>query len=238
VGAIWIDEQLESARVEPPHPDVYDQVEMSPSEFSDCRSTISQALQPEGAPFEKASLVSSQVRWATGPLQSLQGQRILRLIGRNTFLIASAAARLKNVGDNNAACELLVDDGQGLLLVEIEPGGDTLDALRRVLAGSAIATSRLAANLDDLTAALIVGRLPNKRADYYAVVNDVRSRLGIEILTVPLAFALLGIRAGGEEFPDHVRTIGSMSDADAPLAIEKLYGSIDDPIAAGLLPPK
>lgn len=239
VGAIWIDEEVASARVEQLDFASFDQVELAPEEFLERRRIIAEALQPESAPFKRADIVASQVDWATPLIQRSDGQHILRLLARNTFLIAAAASRLKRVGDNNAICELLVDIDDGpLLLIEVEPSGETLDAMRRALAGCAIAIARQGVGPEELAAALVVSRLPNKRVDYYAVVDDIRSRLGIETYTVPLALALLVIRSGGAASPKRLMAFGPVSDKKALVTIEGQYGSIGDPIRAGIAPPK
>ena len=84
----------------------------------------------------------------------------------------------------------------------------------------------------------MVWKLPKKAVDYYAIVKDVRSRLGIETVTIPLALIFLAIRSGGDGFLNDLREFGPVGDANALYAIEKKYGSLEDAIAAGLLPPK
>jgi ferredoxin len=236
VGAIWIDESTTTARVEPPTASAYEQVELPLTEFVDRREEVSDVLTLELPPFDYRAVIA-QVEKAAPTIESADGQRVLRLLARNTFLLSSAAARLKIVEDNNAACELIVDGSGPLLVVEVEPSGDVLDAMRRALAGCAIVISRYGVDRQGVRAALVVKRLPNERVDYYRVVGDVASRLGVETYTVPLAVILLAIRAGGVDLANRLDEFG-VGDMSAVHAIALQFGPVNDPARAGLMPPK
>jgi SepF-like predicted cell division protein (DUF552 family) len=159
-------------------------------------------------------------------------------LARNTFLIGGAAARLKNVGDNNAACELLVDDGTHLLVVEVESGGDSLDAMRRVLAGTAVVVARYGVRPEDVTPTLILTRLPNKRVDYYGVAADVQARLGLTTITIPTAVLLLYIRVGDLSLESLISDVSSLGELDGEVPLLTRFGQIDALIKAGLVPAK
>lgn len=237
VGAIWIDEAEMTARVELPAESAYEGVDLSQEEFAAAREEISDALTLDLPPFDHPSVVISQVEKATPFIEGADGQRVLRILARNAFLLGRAAARLKIVGDNNAACELVVDGGGLLLVVEVEPSGDVLDAMRRAIAGCAIVIARFGVDLHDVAAALLLHRLPNERVDYYRVKADVHSRLGVESYTIPLAVILLAIRAGGADLANRLDEFGT-GDASAVHAVTMQFGPIDDPARAGLSPPK
>lgn len=232
VGAIWVDPDPCTARVEAPAEPMYERAEVKLDEFLARRAELSGSLVRETAPFEDASVVVAQVERAAPFVDGASGQRVLRLLARNTYLLGGAAARLKNVGDNNAWCELTVDDGGRLMVVEVEPSGDVLDAMRRALAGCAIVISRYRVEPSHTAAALVVHRVPNERVDYFRVVADVRSRLGVETYTIPLALLLLAIRAGGADLATRIEefySVGSMLNS---------FGHVNDPVRAGLTSPK
>ena len=161
-------------------------------------------------------------------------QRALRLLARNAFLIDSVAARLKIPGDHNAWAELAVDDQANLFVIEIEPGVDVLDALRRVLAGSAIVISRYGVLKSDLNQAIVLVRLPNERVDLYRVIEDVENRLGIQTFMVPLALLLLNIRAGGLGLAGLVEELCHLKDGSLLKNVERRFGKIRAGAQAGL----
>lgn len=238
VGAISIDLDAGSAQVERPDVAVYERAEVDGPEFLARRDALGAMLAHEARPFSDASAVVRQVELATPMLDGQSGQRALRLLARNSFLLDGAAARLKNPGDNNAWCELAIDDGGRLLVVEVEPSGDVLDAMRRALSGCAIVISRYEVDREELAGGLVLHRLPNERVDYYRVVQDVRSRLGIVTFTVPLALLLLAVRAGGIGLAGRMDDLCTFDDGRSLAVIEGLFGSVDDPVGAGLAPTK
>lgn len=237
VGAVYLDPYSAAAHVERPSDDHYERVTMTLDEFDALRIALAEGMAAETVPFADAGRLSRQMLRAAPMVEGAAGQRVLRLLTRNTFLL-SGAARLKNVGDNNAAAELLVDAGDDLLVVEVEPSTDVPDAVRRVLAGCAIVIARLGANRDGVAAAVVVPRLPNVRVEYYRVAQNVYDRLGIAVYGVPLALLLLGIRAGGGDLARMLRhfcyTDGSV-DTDA---VVDIFGDVGDPAVVGLAPPK
>jgi ferredoxin len=238
VGAICLDDSA-GAYVEPPDPVHYRRVSMPDDEFARIRARLADPIEPEAAPFDDdPSLLSAQMTRALPATEGAQGQRVLRLVARNAFLLSGSAARLKNIGDNNAACELLLDGAERMLVVEVEPSADLPDAMRRAIAGCAIAISRLRAQHEHVAAGVVVPRLPNGRVEFYRVIEDVRARLGVETISIPLALLLLAIRAGGAELASHLvefcRTDGTVDVR----AITRAFGPIGDPIEIGLVPPK
>ncbi len=237
VGAIWIKEEVGAAVVERPGSH-YKSEYLDESIFAELRTKLKQCLNAEAPPFADASIVSKQVEWAEAALGDQLGQRAFRLMVRNAFLLSGSASRLKIQGDNNAFAELVVDDGAWLAVVEIEPGGDLLDALRRALAGSAISISRCGADPSELLQAIVVSRLPNYRVDYYEVVRNFQTRLGVVTCTIPLAVLLLGIRSGGLGVAELIEAACDKLGDGSVDGLEAKFGSIGDAVAAGLAPAK
>ena len=238
VGAIWLDEDSATARVQSPSSEAYERRSAPLDEFIAQRAAVAAHLGAEAPPFGSPGLLGRQMDRVSPVVAGPSGQNVLRLLARNAFLVGGASARLKIVGDNSAACELLVDDGAYLLVVEVEPSVDALDAMRRVLAGTAVLIARYGARLEDVTATLIINRLPNKRVDYYGVATDIQARLGLTTITIPTAVLLLWIRAGGvdlEKLTDDLRCLG---DADGVAALFARFGPVDHLIEAGLIPAK
>jgi len=238
VGAIWIDDDSATARVQSPSSEAYERRSAPLEEFIAQRDAVAAHLGAEAPPFGSPGLLGRQLDRVSPVVAGPSGQNVLRLLARNAFLVRGASARLKIVGDNNAACELLVDDGAYLLVVEVEPSADALDAMRRVLAGTAVLIARYGARLEDVTATLIINRLPNKRVDYYGVATDVQARLGLATITIPTGVLLLWIRAGGVDLQKLTDDLRRLGDADGVAALLARFGPVDDLIKAGLIPAK
>lgn len=238
VGAIHLDVKTAAARVERPGPANYERRVLTSDEFEAHRATIANMTPPEVVPFRDASGVYTQIRRAAPMVEGAAGQRVLRLLARNTFLVTGAAARLKNVGDNNAAAELLVDAGGDLLVIEVEPSTDVPDAVRRAVAGSAIAVARLGADLSEVSAAVVVPRLPNERVEYYRVAQNVYDRLGLVVYGVPLALLLLAVRAGGGALGSTLGHFCYVNGSVDVAAVRQTFGHLGDPAPLGLMPPK
>jgi ferredoxin len=238
VGAIWVDEGVATATVEAPNTSSYERRTSSLEEFIGLRNSVEVLLEAERPPWKSGGLLAKQVNHVSRVVQGASGTNALRLLARNTFLIGGAAARLKNVGDNNAACELLVDDGTHLLVVEVESGGDSLDAMRRVLAGTAVVVARYGVRPEDVTPTLILTRLPNKRVDYYGVAADVQARLGLTTITIPTAVLLLYIRVGDLSLESLISDVSSLGELDGEVPLLTRFGQIDALIKAGLVPAK
>ena len=238
VGAIHLEVGSAVARVERPAAAHYERRFVTPDEFVSDRTALASMIPSEAAPFHDASEVRSQVRRATPMVEGAMGQRALRMLTRNTFLLGGSAARLRNVGDNNAPAELLVDAGGDLLVVEVEPSTDVPDAVRRAVAGSAIAVARLGADRSEVSAVVVVPRLPNMRVEYYRVAQDVHDRLGLAVYGLPLALLLLAVRAGGGDLGNALGHFCYVDGSVDLAAVRERFGHPGDPAPIGLTPPK
>jgi len=238
VGAIHLDVETAVARIERPSAESYEQRFLSPEEFETHRTAIAGMTPLEVAPFGDASRVYTQLMRAMPKVEGAAGQRALRLLARNTFLLSGAAGRLKNVGDNSSAAELLVDGGGHLLIVEVEPSTDVPDAVRRAIAGVAIAVARLGADPSGVSAAVVVTRLPNERVEYYRVAQDVNDRLGLPVYGLPLALLLLAIRSGGGNLGMTLSQFCNVNGSIEMAEVQRTFGDPGDPVALGLTPPK
>jgi hypothetical protein len=239
VGAISLSEGTAGASVAVSG-DAYVWDEYIPAEFDRARSALGVAIPGESAPFPDAHRVASQLARASAVTLGADGRLALRLLARNALLLSGTAARLSNPGDNNAFCELAADDGEVLMLGEVEVGTDLLDALRRGLAGSAIANARHGVALDALNPVVFLPAIPNERVAYFEGVTDARDRLGISIRTVPVAMLLLAIRSNGAGLPTLIRDrcLVDLSQMSLAGALTDVFGELGDPGAIGLRPSK
>lgn len=95
-------------------------------------------------------------------------------------------------GDNSERFDAVIDFGAYKSVVEIEiPSTEILDAPRNLLDDYAVQKCRKQENDKQVVPLVICWDLPNKRTDYWNVITDVTSILGIKIKTISiLALAL------------------------------------------------
>lgn len=218
VGAMKLNAETALAEVSDESSDAYHSIVAEVTEFGEARREIASRVRRERPPFADANLVAVQLARLDSGVEPLALQRVYRLLSRNAFLSLGVAARLKNVGDNNAFAELAVGAGATLVLVEVEPKGDVLDAMRRVVAGVAIVRSRYGVAAGDVIPCIVMRKLPNVRVDYYEAVQNTERRIGVSVRSVPAAALLLGIRSGDDRLVQLIR------DADV---LETLHPSLE-----------
>jgi ferredoxin len=187
--------------------------ELAADEFTARRERLSLVLSREIAPFPDSELVGGQLARIDEYTVKGEEQRTFRMLARNVFLALGYPARLKNPGDNNAFSELVIDVDDALILLEIETGGDTLDAFRRSLSGWAIALSRYKVSPDRAVPGVVLDRLPNTRVDYYEAVKNTADRIGVALRTIPVAALLLGLRSGDDRLLRFVKD-SAVADSD------------------------
>jgi Fe-S-cluster-containing hydrogenase component 2 len=230
VGSISLHPESAIAQVASFDANQYDLHEIDLAIFKEKRDEISRLKKKEGAPFGDASFVQIQLVRLMEVLPSVNSQKVFRLLTRNAFLMLGLPARLKNPGDNNAVAELVVGLHDALIFFELEPNGDTLDALRRTLTGHAAARKIPDLQSSEILSCIVVDRLPNTRVDFYEVIKNVNSRIGLPVSTLPLAALLLGVRSGDKKLTDFISESARVSVDNPTLeaSVGELWGEVTD----------
>ena len=126
------------------------------------------------------------------------------IIVRNFLVNLGFTANSNAQGNQHNRIEFfaLVDDKY--LIGECETGNDVLSVSRRILDDLAVLVSRYSVNLEDIIPLAVINRLPNKRTDYYEVIEDINKVLGIQIHTITYAclffLNLFNIKLSVEDF--------------------------------------
>lgn len=137
-------------------------------------------------------------------LRLINGTDAPEIIVRNFLVNLGFTANSNAQGNQHNRIEFfaLVDDKY--LIGECETGNDVLSVSRRILDDLAVLVSRHSVNLEDIIPLAVINRLPNKRTDYYEVIEDVNKVLGIQINTITYAclffLNLFNIRLSIEDF--------------------------------------
>ena len=239
-GAISLNPDDGTARVTPPaEPDFIELGVDNQTTEDSTNARIKRVLRSD-APEDANGDISRQfLRFADVLPLVADPQRTMRLLARNSFLVADLPARLRIAGDSNSWVDMISSVGNQVLIVEIEPGPDTLDAVRRVLSGAAIAMNRYHLDANSILGAVVFPRLPNNRVEFYRVLQDIKNRIGLSIVPLPIALMQLTTRCGGTPLRVYLDSYASSgtSLSVSSIALE-LFGDFGDPVVVGLEPPK
>jgi ferredoxin len=138
----------------------------------------------------RVATVLRAVRLAANP------RNAFNVVIRNHFIALGMPAKAGVAGDTSSRVDLVFASDGAVGIAELEPGEDLLDAVRRLLADTAIAISRAGVRRDAILAVVVTGRLPNARSGYFELVSDVEAILALRIHTLPVAVLMLANDAG------------------------------------------
>jgi hypothetical protein len=237
VGAIRLDPHTAIAEVENGDQGAFVDTTYHAVTFARQRNEIASLLTLEPAPYSDARLVQIQMQRLDTLTIPGSRQRVYRLLARNTFLTLGLPARLNTPGDNNAFSELTIGSNTTLVLVEVEPNGDVLDAFRRVISGVAVVRSRYGVRETDVIPCVVMDKLPNVRVDYYQVVENAKDRICVSVRSLPTAALLLGIRSADDRLLKLIRGLAALAPSHPSLEAQAsvLWGPVS---GAGLNPAK
>ena len=93
---------------------------------------------------------------------------------------------LKRIGDVNMRIDSIGKIGNMTVLISIEFGNDMVSLPRKLLEGFAIMHNRYKVDKDKIVLISVIQKLPNKRSDFYQVIDDILKILKIKIYTLPI----------------------------------------------------
>ena len=93
---------------------------------------------------------------------------------------------LKRIGDVNMRIDSIGKVGNMTVLISIEFGNDMVSLPRKLLEGFAIMHNRYKVDKDKIVLISVIQKLPNKRSDFYQVIDDILKILKIKIYTLPI----------------------------------------------------
>lgn len=110
---------------------------------------------------------------------------ISEIIVRNTLTNLGCKCNTNASGNNHIRTEFFAESGDCIIIGESEiTNADTLSVTRRILDDLAVLISRYNINKDKIVPLAIINGLPNKRTDYYEVVEDINNVLHIKVATI------------------------------------------------------
>ncbi len=156
------------------------------------------------------------------------GDRFPDHLARNLLIAAGCGAAMRRKGDVFARMDIVLGSpwpDYGCAEAEF---GDVavLDAPRDLLDDVAVLVGRFGRNLDSVTTLVVTDILPNRRSEYWRIVQDIRNVLGIRIGTVTvLALCLLVWRGGRlSELPPNLFHVDIDTPSYRTSVLEPLLG--------------
>jgi len=173
------------------------------------RTDTSEQLASDERAFYEAREALAQSLWFQFPdrnqelveqcLRSLESIRVLdnpapavRSLVQSVFRTFGIPVRIRRVGDTNAPAEFWANSKSSVLTIELQPNGDEISGVRRLLAATARLASRYRLDVKEVIPVLVLNALPNRRSGLYELLSDVESRLAIRIrvTTISMLIAL------------------------------------------------
>ncbi len=110
---------------------------------------------------------------------------ISEIIVRNTLVNMGIPCNATAAGNNHIRTEFFGQQSGMIIIGESNSSDtDTLSVSRRILDDEAVMIGRYNCQKDIILPLSVINGLPNKRTDYYEVIQDIKNILGIQINTV------------------------------------------------------
>lgn len=120
------------------------------------------------------------------------GPRFPNLLSRNLLISVGWITAMRRAGDTNVRLDLLAQRGDLICVAEVEFSDAVIDAPRSVLDGLAVLRSRYGVKPEASAGLVVASALPNQRSEYWHVMSDIETALGLRVHTVTVgALALL-----------------------------------------------
>lgn len=109
------------------------------------------------------------------------------IIVRNFLINLGITTNTNTQGNQHNRIEFFAFADEKYLIGECETSNDVLSVSRRILDDLAVLVSRYAINISDIIPLAVINRLPNKRTDFYEVIEDINKVIGVQINTISYA---------------------------------------------------
>lgn len=117
---------------------------------------------------------------------------LYRSIFENVFGKFGYSIHFPRKGDVNERFDILFEKEGLSILTEVEiPSNAILDAPRNLLDDLAVFSNRRNISLENLQALVICWEIPNRRTDYWNVIDDIQKVIGVKIHTISLVSLLI-----------------------------------------------
>ena len=118
--------------------------------------------------------------------------KLPNLLARNLLIGAGIITSMKRKGNNSMRMDLILSSNTFHSFAEVEFGQEAiLDAPRDILDGLAVLISRYGWNQENIYPLIISDVLPNKRSEYWHIIEDIHQVLNVKVGTVTIFLLML-----------------------------------------------
>lgn len=137
------------------------------------------------------------------------------IIVRNYLINMNLHCNSYAKGNQHNRISFFAENDNLYIIGENETSNDTLSVSRRLLDDLAVLVSRYSTPTDKITPLAVLNRLPNKRTDYYEVIEDIKKVLNIQISTITFSglfiLNLFNIQLSIEDFKQFILDKSNLS---------------------------
>lgn len=156
------------------------------------------------------------------------GDRFPDHLARNLLIAAGAGAAMRRKGDNAARMDIALGAPWPVFGCAEAEFGDVavLDAPRDLMDDVAVCVGRYGKNKDSIVALVVTDVLPNRRSEYWRIVQDVREVLGVKIGTATVLSLCLLVWSGRKlsELPTNLFHVDVETESYRAAVLEPLLG--------------
>jgi Fe-S-cluster-containing hydrogenase component 2 len=124
------------------------------------------------------------------------GPRFPNLLARNLLVTVGWNTAMRRAGDTNVRLDLLAQRDDLICVAEVEFSDAVIDAPRSVLDGLAVLRTRYGVKPEVSTGLVVASILPNQRSEYWHVMSDIETALGLRVHTITVGALVLLVWAG------------------------------------------
>lgn len=142
-------------------------------------------LNPKGSMLEENDLIVAEAFARLQRAWKKKGDRFPNLLVRNLLIGAGVESAIGRKGDTNIRMDVVFSAGTKGGVAEVEFGGEAvLDAPRNILDALAVLASRYNWQLKESIALIVSDVLPNRRSEYWSIIQDIDRVLEVRVQTI------------------------------------------------------
>jgi len=114
-------------------------------------------------------------------------------LSRNLLIENEFKTIIRRKGDNIIRFDGISEANGSLYILEIEFSKDVLEAPRAILDDLSVVADKIAVNRSQFKPLIVLNELPNKRAEFWRVIEDISNVLGVNIDTITIGMLFLSL---------------------------------------------
>jgi ferredoxin len=124
---------------------------------------------------------------------SIRDAQFPNILTRNLLMENAFRTIIRRKGDNIIRFDGISEVNGSFHILEIEFSKDVLEAPRSILDDLSVVSNKIAVNRSQFKPLIILNELPNKRAEYWRVIEDISNVLGVNIDTITIGMLFISL---------------------------------------------